>query len=51
MIPMAITREQATIAEFYWGKSWTFLSADQVQEALDWWNAIDTLDRWLEWSS
>lgn len=35
MIPYAITPSQAAIAESYWGKSWTFLSADQVQEALD----------------
>lgn len=37
MIPHVITEWQATIAEFYWGRHWTFLSAEQVQEALDWW--------------
>ena len=37
MIPYAITTFQARVAEFYWGCSWTELSAYQVQEALDWW--------------
>ena len=36
MIPCVITPFQARIAEAYWGCSWTFLSGDQVQEALDW---------------
>jgi len=47
MIPAIVTDEQRVIAEFYWGKSWTFLSADQVQEALDWWCLVDALDRVL----
>lgn len=36
MIPHVITPYQARIAEAYWGTSWTNLSADQVQDALDW---------------
>lgn len=36
MIPHVITPHQARIAEAYWGTSWTFLNASQVQEALDW---------------
>lgn len=36
MIPAVITPHQARIAEAYWGTSWTFLCAEQVQEALDW---------------
>jgi hypothetical protein len=37
VIPAIITPFQAAVAELYWGRSWTFLSAAQVQEALDWW--------------
>ncbi len=37
MIPHIITPLQAEIAELYWGRPWSFLSASQVQEALDWW--------------
>jgi hypothetical protein len=37
MIPHVITPQQAEIARIYWGKDWTYLSAEQVQEALDWW--------------
>lgn len=37
MIPHIITQEQARIARIYWGQDWTYLTADQVQEALDWW--------------
>lgn len=37
MIPCIITPFQAAIAEVYWGKSWTYLNGEQVQEALDWW--------------
>ena len=36
MVPYAITITQARIAEYYWQRSWTYLSAEQVQEALDW---------------
>lgn len=37
MIPYVITQTQAWIALIYWGRSWTDLSAAEVQEALDWW--------------
>lgn len=37
MIPVVISPLQAWIAEVYWGRSWVFLSASQIQEALDWW--------------
>lgn len=37
MIPHTVTAKQADIACLYWGCDWTFLSAGQVQEALDWW--------------
>ena len=47
MIPHVITKHQAAIAEFYWSKSWTSLSAEQVQEALDWWNGTTELERLL----
>ena len=37
MTPHVITPLQAELAGIYWGVSWTFLSASQIQEALDWW--------------
>jgi hypothetical protein len=36
MIPHLITPFQAWVANLYWGRHWTELSAEQVQEALDW---------------
>ena len=47
MIPYVVTDRQVVIAEFYWNASWTNLSADQVQEALDWWYALSQLERLL----
>jgi hypothetical protein len=41
VIPHLITQRQAQIAFLYWGQSWTELSAEQVQEALDWWYGKD----------
>ena len=47
MIPTIISERQKVIAEFYWNKSWTFLSREQVDEALDWWNMLSELERIL----
>jgi hypothetical protein len=44
MIPFVITETQRWIAELYWGCSWTCLSAPQVQEALDWFYAVEEMD-------
>lgn len=44
MIPYSITRMQADIAYIYWGIDWTYLSASEVQEALDWWYREE--ERW-----
>jgi len=47
MIPHIISEEQRVVAEFFWNESWVSLSAEQVQEALDWWNALSVLERIL----
>ena len=48
MIPHVITQEAVVIAEFYWGRSWTELSAEQVEKALDWWQLLDVLEHTLK---
>lgn len=47
MVPMVISEEARIIAEWYWGRSWTELSAAHVEEALAWWDMVTAIDRWL----
>lgn len=49
MIPTLISQEAADIAEMYWGVSWTKLTREQVEEALEWWDETVYTKQYSRW--